>query len=347
MQPLGPYDAPTGPAPDEEDLTNPYSAQVPPDDLSNPYTAGLGIFEQYQPAEWKVRGFRIRFPVISIEEDGQNRIARHPRLYRNKERLDSTGGNSRVWVIISEFYNNSADSRAPGVYPDDLNTVIESFEVQDVGELTVPTIGPVRARFASYKRIEQNGERDFAALTMTFIEDAPDDESASRWQAPSASSVASSFAADAFGSLNDLGLDGDPFGDLSDFADQLQELANAPQEYAQALESKLVQAVSDLKRINDTLTGAVEAPIEIVKMFTSGADTRPQRRLARLTNLIGGARASIQPARVTTKTFGAQTTIFDVARITRQSVTALLQLNSSLPNTLAIPAGTPVRCFGP
>lgn len=347
-QPLGPYDAPAGVGPVEDDLTNPYPVQVPPDDVSNPYlAAGTGIFEQYPPAHYKAGGLLVRFPVIEIQQDGTPRIVPHPRMYRKKNRLEWTGDNGRTFVIVAEFYNNAADKKAPGTYPDDLNAILELLELDEVGELLVPTVGPVRVRPGPYKRIERNSERDFATLQMTFYEDAPDDESATRWQAPSATSVASTFAEDAFGGLNASGLEGDPFGEFSDFCDQLAELAAAPQEYVQAWDAKFAQAANDLGRVVDAYSGAANvAPPGIVAMFASPVDTGPMRAMARLTDLIGGARAATQPRRVITRTFLAQVTIFDVANYLRQSVSALIQLNSAL-DLLAIMPNTPVRCYGP
>lgn len=134
------------------------------------------VFSEYPIAQWKV-GERasVSFPTTSIVESGGKRLPRHERPYRDGWKLDDTGLRGRTWKVTAIFSNRVLEPGMPlnGVapYPFAVRALLESFEERVTGDLTLPTVGKVRARLETYERTESSETRDFATVELTFIED--------------------------------------------------------------------------------------------------------------------------------------------------------------------------------
>jgi hypothetical protein len=212
----------------------------------------------------------------------------------------------------------------------------------------VPTVGPVKARAWSYERIEQHSERDLGAITITFIEDVPDDEAASQWQAPQAASVAAQYAAEYNAGFEGLGLDGDPLGDIIDFCEDLQALVAAPGQIVDSIESRGSAVLQELDNLERSFTSAVEGPTPRTSRPRSSIHSR-SARIARC-----GASPTRSPAasrrssrrRSSPARFPIALSIFDVALRIDQDTQKLIQLNQALPDLLVDPRRTlPVRVY--
>lgn len=304
------------------------------------------IYGQFPPGRWIVGDFSMTFPVTSVRVDRENAIAKHKRLYRDGQRLDDTGGLSLVITVTGEYHNGTSDPFTEAAYPDDADKFEKSADIHEMGELRLPNRAPMKARLEKFTRLDHFGERDCAAFQWQWIQDVPDDEVASQWQAPSASSVASRYAEEMIVEFDKLGIDGDPFGDLISFADQLTELASAPQSYVDAVEQRVDQVTKAVARVEEAYTsGAVEAVDEVTKLLTDPLASRAGRLLIRLGDTMASALSSQVGPSIITRVYEATVTIFDVAQKERQDVTKLIKINQGLPNLLAIAPKTPVRVF--
>ena len=340
-----PPDTATSITPATSDPSDPFSTPSPyPADPPQTVAAG-SIFAQYPAARWTVGSSSWTFPIVSVQEEYSNALARHKRLYRDKERLDDTGSMSRVFTFQSEFYNGAIDKKAPGRYPDDINSLLAMFKIHETGTLTVPTRGPIQARAWTYKRLEQSTDRDFAGLVMVFLEDAPDDEQASQWQAPTASSVASIYVNDYVTKLQKLGIDGDPLGDLLQFANDLEGLANAPSNFASAIEARGQAAVQAFTRAEQAFASGPLGDLSLGAALLDPFASSAIRALRRAGDTLGSAVASHISPMVITKTFDVTASIYDVAIFVDQPAEDLIPLNQGLASLLAIPPQTPVRVY--
>lgn len=306
------------------------------------------IFKLFPACTWEVRGTKIAIPISSIEEGYSNDIARHKRLFRKGERIDHLGGFSRTWTIASEFYNGAEDPITQGKYPDDVDALTESFAIKETGILTLPTRGPVTAVAWQYTRLESTDARDMAAVRLTFVEDFPDDDAASGWQAPQASSIASKYAADTQTSLAGAGLDGDPLGEIAAFADDLATLASAPGDFVASVEGQVGQAVKSIARTEEAFTSAASGGVtELATLLTDPSASRAGVMMRRLADTFGSARTNHTSPNVVAKIYATTVSIFAVAMDLKQDVIILMKLNSAIPNLAAIPAGTPIRVYAP
>jgi hypothetical protein len=228
------------------------------------------------------------------------------------------------------------------LYPDVLNTLIMLFKVHETGDLTVPTIGTVRARAVSYSRREAAEKRDYAEVTFTWCEDNEDNVDAAAFQLPTVSSNAEALveAAEFDEQSNDM-WDGS-LADLNELAAQLEGLANAPETYKQDFEAQ-----------TNIIKGSVDKIIDAhSKPLVDGRDTLldpegqiVERHLQAIKDLAGQAQkdgARGRPATVT-RFYTSQLSIFQVAVIESQDANVLLTINPQLEDMLQIPAGTGVR----
>jgi prophage DNA circulation protein len=302
-----------------------------------------GIFELYPDPRYQVDSYDITFSLISLQEEGGNRLARHPRLYRDKERLEDTGATSRIWTMTGEFYNGGESG---GKYPDDVDKLLEAAGVHKTGTLTVPTVGPVKVRLATYKRLEQSTDRDLAMLTMVWVEDGVDDESATRWQAPQASAVAPGLVADAVNGFDGLGIDMDPFQEITDFCDSLSELAQSPFDYVDTWEARAAKVANAIDRVEAsyTTTPLNRVLSDVSTLMTDPLASRPGMLLRKLSGIVSTAATTHRSPTIITRMFDKPLPIFSIAQLVKQDSTALIKLNPGLP-LLSIPAGTPVRMY--
>lgn len=306
------------------------------------------VFPQYPVASWQAKGRRaIAFTVEQLQENGGNRLVPHERPRRNGAKHDDTGSMARSWQIATSFHTTVDE---PGIdaasyYPQALNDLIASFDVHEVGDLTLPTRGPVRCRAKDYSRTERSDERDCATVTFTFVEDNEDGVLTSSFVNPSARSTAVGSAEAAAFTLESLGLPSTDFGSsLATFASEVEALANAPAEFVADLQTKATQVQSATDRI---LSAFGSGDGEAGAMLLDPTAALVHRQLAMLADTCGrvvGEKLSNLP-RLRAVTFTTTVGIPQVAAKYRQDIGALLAANPKLGNPFAIPAGTPINVY--
>ena len=318
------------------------------------------IYEQYPTARWEVKGKNLTFPVDDIEEGRSNRLAKHRRLYRDGARLDDTYAEARTWKITSVFFNDkSGIGQEPGIeegqYPDNVNQLCDSFDIHETGDLTLPTRGSRRCRAESYTRFETKTERDACKCTFVWVEDNEDDASAAQFVAPSAKSVLSAIAVETFDACTDIGAISPDLSSLSELANDLIALAEAPGNYVSDLEAQAKAMTSQLAAIEEAFTVAAdEAVTEAESLLTDPESSLAGRRIRELSDTVatlhlevaaqGGISGDQQ--QVLSRTYQRWLSIYDVATIEGQEAEPLMSLNSSIPDMLSIPPGTVVLIYG-
>jgi prophage DNA circulation protein len=313
-----------------------------------------GIFEQYESASWTVQGRKIVFPVQEITDNYSNRIIKRKRPYRQGAKIDDTGGDPTEWTFRSIFHNSlSGDGQLPGaepglaenskpLYPDVLNEMVELFKIHETGDLTVPTIGTVRARAVSYSRSETSSRRDCAEVTFVFCEDNEDNVDAAAFQVPSVSANAESIAEAAeFDEQSEDMWDGS-LQDLNELAAQLEGIANAPGDFMQDIESQ----ANIVKGAADKVISAWSKPNILGRDVLLDAEgNKAERKIQAQKELAGQAQQAAYRGRpkTITKKYTTQVSIFDVASLENQEASILLTINPQLEDPWEIPAGTGVR----
>lgn len=307
-----------------------------------------GIFGKYPTAAFEVKGQVRYFPVIRIEEDHENRVVPHERAYRRGARLDDTNSKAKVWRLTVEAYNSEWMEEGvvkTAFYPDELNKLLDLFDVHETGTLTIPTRGPKRCRAHRYSRVETSEERDCAVIVLTFMEDNEDDANQSAWQAPSAHSVIVQKATDAVRACEDQApMKADLFTMLRELAAAVESYANAPFEYIGDLEAQVRSLNNAVSSIEDTYNKrAEEAQAEVFEMLTDPAASRAGRLLRELSDTAG--RVLKDKLKEGPKLFTSvpkhDTTLFAIAVTAGMDPQRLLEINSAL-DPFNVPAGTPV-----
>jgi hypothetical protein len=315
-----------------------------------------GIFEQFVLCTWEVTGFSVALPVSRIEEEGGNRLVERERPNRDGAKIDDTGSKAKRWVLTLDYLNGSAEPGFPeDAYPDLVNTLMQACDVHECGDLTLPHIGKRRCRAHSYRRVEASEDRDFAGVSITFVEDNEDGTTASSFQSPSARSVCRTLTQETTLDCDDAGIDtGVSLSEaLSDIAGDVETVMNAPGDFVGQIETVGLQFQGAASRIEDAGSNAVttfsppssdaEQPAPLDDPGNSRA-LRGLRRLQDLGRRAAAERLSAMP-RVVVLTFAVERSLLDVAAELGQDVGKLIALNSSLENLLAIAPRTPVRVF--
>ncbi len=303
------------------------------------------IFGKYAPASFEVEGIaKVPFGIKSIQRTFKGDIARHRRLYKNGARLDHLGSDAIVITTTSEFYNGASDHNAPSSYPDDLNALERLCERQETGWLNTPTHGPVRAKCEAYERVEAEAERDCATFVATWVVDSEDDESVAAFQAPAASSVASTYQIDWAADAAKSGVDTDPFGEIASFCDDLSQLARAPEAFIASFEARATQTVNAIARVERAYSQAAQEGVgEVVALFTNPGASRAVMKGRRLADTLAASANSTTP--FTFRRYPNIVSIFDVAADVQQDASRLIAINADLPDVLEIAPRTPVRVF--
>ena len=309
----------------------------------------MGIFEGYPVAKWEVDGQSVTFSCISIQESYANRIIQRERPHRDGAKLDDTGSRAITWSLSAVFYLGGSE---PGVeadkYPDKLNKLLALCAVHETGTLTVPTRGPVRCRVENYQRSENQEQRDYAVVNLTFIQDNEDNTTAASFTAPSARSVGRSQAEQTVFSAEPQGAWSGDLSELTALAADLEGLINAPFEALDQIESKAKAIDSACQRIEDAFTGAaakVPAPVNQLLAFPQAVSAVKGLRQLRDTSRRAASDAISSLPRVISRTFPTPQTLVGIAGELGQPFEQLLKLNKSL-DPFNVPAGTPVRIYG-
>lgn len=306
------------------------------------------VFPQYPTASWQAKGKRaLAFAVSSLRETGGNRLVPHERPRRDGAKHDDTGSLAKQYQLAVPVYTTCEDPNVEvdRYYPNILNELIDSFDVHEVGTLTLPTRGARRCRAASYERTETAEERDGAAVTFTFVEDNEDAVLTSSFINPSARSTAKRGAEAAAFSLASQGIPDKSFGaSLAEFASDLEGLAGAPDAFMADLKTKAGQIQSASDRITEAFSGGRS---EAGLLLLDPVSAHVHRQLALLKDTVGrvvAEKLSNRP-RLKVVTFPNAVGLPQVAAKYQQNLVDLLAANPQLGNAFAIPPKTPINIY--
>ena len=311
----------------------------------------VDVVSQFPPASWKVDGKEFVFPVSSISESHSNRIKPHNRLYRKGARLDNTGPNHKIWSITSEFYNGHEEpglADPDAVYPDLVDAICDTFDLEATGDLVLSTRGPRRCKAVSYNRTDSSNERDFAVVTFEFWEDNEDDAKQSDFQQVSGKSAVRKRGAEGTDAAEAEGAGGGfDMSELNEFAGELEGLADAPFDTVQDFEDKANAISNKVESIEDKFTTRSNQGVNEVRLLlTQPSASLAGRRLRKTADLAKQSTIKVAagPYTATTViTYERQVSIFNVATALAQDVNRLMILNSKIEDLLAIPAKTPIK----
>lgn len=314
---------------------------------------GPEIFEQYEVASWKVGSApKIAFPVISVQESGGNRLAMRARPYRDGVKIDDIGSAEKHLTMVAVFHNSLEETGlteingGTSLYPDVLNKLIDTFDQHhdDAGDLVVPTRGPVRARLDTYQREEHHDERDFATLTLNFIQDNEDNVDAASFTLPSVKAQTQQVANEIEESAVEDAAWDTSLQDLADYAGQIEGLINAPQEYQRDFEGRAKILTASIRRV---FTAFMQNGVPGRDLFKNSNTSGTQRSLVLLQDMVG--RETIEARRgrpqLVSVAYSEQRTLMSIAAEHGQSYEDLLEVNSQLEDPMAIAAGDVVRIF--
>ena len=325
--------------------------QAFPNDTSD-YTF-VDYFKEYGPATWTVGGTKLGFPVISINEEGKNRLVPQKRPYRDGAKLDDTGSEPRTFSFEAIFDNGllvlpdaelilNDINGGKKLYPDVANAMCDSFDVHETGDLFVPTRGKVRARADTYSRNESANIRNDARIRFTFIVDNEDSLDATAFTPPSVSASAISVAKVMEEEAEKSGAWDGSIADLMEFANNIEGLANAPGDFLADVEAQ----AGALKAANDKVIKThTDTTKEGRDLLLDPESSTLHKHLATLKEMAG---QSIEKSRrgvpgFVTRTYTTRMSIFDVAAVEGKDVSILLQVNAQIEDALDIPAGVGVR----
>lgn len=312
------------------------------------------LFEGYPVASWQVGDSPvIRFPIVGdLTEDLANRIVRQARAYRRGAKLDSTGAAEREFSFVALFNNTvrerGLEQNARALYPFMMRELMSSFDIQQTGTLTLPTVGAVRCRAEKCKRTESTGERDQATLQLTFVEDNEESLATASFSLPSArATVAKGAAQTVFSVQREGGVADDDLFALKTRATDIESLLLGPgrvvadlEAQARALRWQLQRGRQTQRQLADDLgIGGTEEP--------RGSEFH--RLSVRLEDTLGKAADEKFASRPRIKTFVvdvAVTSLFEVAARFKQDATDLLDLNGErVPDPFLLERGDVIRVF--
>lgn len=308
------------------------------------------IFEKYEMASYTVAGFKFAFPVVSIREDGGNRLVERERPYRDGAKLDDTGSKARRWTLEAIFENTinedgmRAANEGRALYPDTVNYLIFAFDnLHETGDLVVPTIGVQRVRASSYSRLEAADVRDYARVSFTFVEDNEDSVGFRDLKFPSASANAQRLSTTSDFDMQSQGAYDETAQSLGQTLTELQVLANSPGEAAQDIEQQARRVI----RMSQTVERTFSQPAKDGReLFKDPENSRGPRKLTQQKDM---ARRSIIESRkgrpqILTIVFSTDMTMFRISAVVEQDVQDLLDINADL-NPFYIPKNTSVRVY--
>ncbi len=313
-------------------------------------------WEALPVASWTPKGgATIPFPLATNREAGGNRLVLRARPYRKGVKIDSTGGKEKTWTLEALFSNGMQieDFAEPGLdlttplYPDTMNKIIDSFDVQETGDLVVPTRGKFRCRAHTYELRESATEdRNSAAVTLVFIEDNEDTIGAGAITRPTVkgsgptSATRAQFDSEGFGAWD---------GSMAEILDRVNEINGILNLPGTTLDDALAMAnlfranarkfVANFSDPNEPARGQMRDP----------EASRLERRLGSLMDTVAGCYRengkTTQP-KTTTAVYEQDMSIYAIAADVKQDAAALIDLNQyRIADPLNIEAGTVVRIY--
>lgn len=311
-----------------------------------------GLFELMPGCSWEADGkSAIAIPLAEVTENGKKRLCIRRRPYRRGAKIDDTGAEAFEWELQTIWHNDSTEPGIPAAaYPDEVDKLLETFTIDEPGTLRLPTRGPIRCRFSTYRRTESADARDSARVTLYFLEDNEDDEAQLAFSSISARAVTSSLLEAAQFGLDNAGADSFDTSAFAEFASGLEEMANAPGEFVDNLDAQANSVFDSVQRVEDAFTNAGNrAARELATLLTKPENAQPIRAMRKLADVAKRHSTEIAGvgATIITRTFEVELSIFDVAQRVGQEATRIMAINTSIPDPWRIPPKTPVRVFAP
>lgn len=309
----------------------------------------MAIFEQYEPCSWEVGNAqgRLVFPITSINETGGNRIVERNRPYRDGAKLDDIGSQPIKWTVEAIFENSIDEDgipEDPPLYPNVLRSVVDSFRIHGTGDLTLPTVGKVRARAHSYTRIESDQQRDYARLSLVFVEDNEDNVDAQSFQLPTVNASAKRVTETAEFDAQSGATWNTSVSDIREFGAELEGIANAPGDRLDELDQQASIVVSTTNSVIRTFSRGGSR--EEGNLLNDPSQSRTQRKLEQTKDLAGRSRSNSLAGRPRIVPYQVDqgTDIFTVAAQLNQSSKDLLDINPGI-NPFFIPRKTVIKVF--
>lgn len=325
--------------------------------VDTPGEGRQNLFELYPVASWQVGDSpTIRFPLIGeLAEDIGNRLVEHARPYRKGAKFDSTGAAPRSFQLTALFNNTinepGLEQNTRALYPFMVRELMASFDIQQTGTLTLPTVGAVRCRADKCKRIESVNERDQATLQLSFVEDNEEALAQAAFALPSArATVAKSAAQTVFSIQREGGVVDDEVFSLKQRATDIESLLLAPGRAVADLESQARSLRWQLRRGRQTQ----EQLASDLAILGIGGTSEPRgsefhRNSIRLEDTLAKAADEKFASRPRIKTFVvdvAQTNLFEIAARFKQDAADLLDLNSErVADPFYLEQGDVIRVF--
>lgn len=293
-------------------------------------------------------GTKVTFMVTRISERVDKRLVSRKRPYRRGSKQDCYARDHMIWELEGIFFNDPDEPNIDAKqYPDNVEAMCSSIDVDATGDLTLSTRGTVRAQFKGYVRTDDAGLRNAATMALVFWEDNEDEVTQQSFATPSARSVSRVLA----GQINDDALNAgsvsDAVSSINSSAAQLENLANAPGEFVDDLDAQAKAVSNAVERVESTFMNAGNrAAQEFATLATRPEQSHLGRTLRRLSDV--ARRSTLQAngaVKIVTRRFPRQLSIFDIAGSLGQDPGRLLGINPGLENPFAIPPRTAVRVF--
>lgn len=305
------------------------------------------IFESSPTLCWQPDGgSRIFFAGKSIAESGGNRLVPRERLYRPGALQDSTGAMADSWTTVSHFFNGTLEPDVPrNPYPGVLNQLLAALK-DTRGTLTLLTRGPVRARAHTWQRTESDERIDFATLTIQWVADNEDAQTAASFTIPTARSAAVPLALKVQGQLAAVGAWSDDIAALAALAALLERALLAGSSFADDAEQAAIALQEATVRTELLFANQVQAAGgNVAAALLLGPLAAPALAGVRaLSELASKSRAHAAPGvgQPVPKRYQRPVSLAFVARDQGQDLEDIVALNAALPDQRVIAAGTPI-----
>lgn len=310
-------------------------------------------WESLPVASWTPKGgATLSFPLALSRQSGGNRLVKRARPYRAGVKIDSTGRKEKTWTL-NVLFSNSTDE--PGLdpntplYPDVLNAIVDSFDLQETGDLVVPTRGKFRCRADTYEITESATDlRNSAEVQFVFVEDNEDSVDARAISTPTVKGSGKQIAAAAQFDAQQSGLWNVSVTGILDAMNELQGVVNTP---GSVIDDTLATAAVLRRNVDRLVSSNSDPNQESRSTFTDPSSSRLTRRLNRMTDMASAAQqesAATAQSKVTSMTFSVRQSIFDIAAGLKppQDPVALMELNQyRIEDPLSIDPGTVVLVF--
>jgi len=298
-------------------------------------------------------GTPIKFPASSIVVEGGQRLVFRERPNRSGVKIDTTGATKRVITVEAEFTNEGSrfeeglDRNTP-LYPDVMNKILDFFDANDGAtyDVVISTIGQIRARCHTYRRMEKSDERDVGVCSLVFVEDNEDDVDASAIEKLTVKGSGDVVIQKAQFDGESIGAWSGSLAGLLDGIKELQAIVNLPGTFLDDVSSN---STALIRTIEDFVASFSDSGDDARSMFTDPTSSRLARRLVIASDSISGSRnenTSRSQKKVTDRVYERDYSIFDIAALEKQDAKELMELNQyRIEDVFKIEAGTQILIF--